>query len=707
MSVATSTAALGDARSAPLGLSEEQRCVVRWCASSICVVTALAGSGKTRVAIEWIIAWGCKLNNKVLAISFTRRGAAELRARLTGVEELDGRVIASTFDSLLLVALRTLGLIPAGLCKRASVHQEVDALYEHVGTLLAALSHEVWPSNARQWIREVVDKIARGQDLAPEVAAVVGPLWEIARRQLEGGGLMACDTYKMLLTRHCSELARYLYEELGIGAIVVDECQDNSAAELAIVCALQRIGPLPLLLLGDRNQSVNAFRGAVGDVSAYLDAQGLDYAELQLTCNYRSSAALVACQNSLRTAGDHGEPLARAIAAGGFPALQLVVGTEELLVDAIARVLELVGIETEMLACPSRVLPRPAEELLQGLALLRYRGIAPKDVRMLAPSNTVVHDIVSALSERGLPVAEAGTPKNPYESSWAAVTRAWCVPASGLRGSALTGAVCDVLRAHARPWTRGASALEREEMATTLGALCGRAISLAHDASFKELSADLLGLTGSLIGHDELFAERSQSHLVSVTELFTDWRASVASGEVDVCLEQLLVSIPEMRRRPTRRGESRADTVGDEGIEPRFLAAVRRVARRPGDVAGSIDELARSWRRPELDDANESDAVLAMTVHGSKALTIPVVVEAHGEQLPFARGPERSTGRWALSEVSLPYVSLSRAAEAFVSVCVGAPGRLHREPLEGWQYLFIDVEPPPGFRQRSICCVRS
>jgi superfamily I DNA/RNA helicase len=56
VSLTRRTTAPDEAHTTWLGLSDEQRDVVRWIAPTTCVVTALAGSGKTRVAIEWITA---------------------------------------------------------------------------------------------------------------------------------------------------------------------------------------------------------------------------------------------------------------------------------------------------------------------------------------------------------------------------------------------------------------------------------------------------------------------------------------------------------------------------------------------------------------------------------------------------------------------------------------------------------------------------
>ena len=89
------------------GLTPEQRDAVTTVASPLCIVAG-AGSGKTRV-LTHRIAWQAKEGNldprRVLALTFTRRAAAELRRRIRtlGIRE---EVAAGTFHSAALAILR-------------------------------------------------------------------------------------------------------------------------------------------------------------------------------------------------------------------------------------------------------------------------------------------------------------------------------------------------------------------------------------------------------------------------------------------------------------------------------------------------------------------------------------------------------------------------------------------------------------------------
>src|SRR5689334_9287685 len=71
--------------------------------SPLLAILAPAGSGKTRVLtrrIAWSIATGRAEPARVLAVTFTRKAAGELRARLAGIGA--GGVTAGTFHSLAL-----------------------------------------------------------------------------------------------------------------------------------------------------------------------------------------------------------------------------------------------------------------------------------------------------------------------------------------------------------------------------------------------------------------------------------------------------------------------------------------------------------------------------------------------------------------------------------------------------------------------------
>jgi DNA helicase-2/ATP-dependent DNA helicase PcrA len=88
-------------------LDPAQRQAVTSESEALCILAG-AGSGKTRVLtrrIAWRVAHGSASASKVLALTFTRRAAAELSSRLAGLG-LRERVAAGTFHALAYAQLR-------------------------------------------------------------------------------------------------------------------------------------------------------------------------------------------------------------------------------------------------------------------------------------------------------------------------------------------------------------------------------------------------------------------------------------------------------------------------------------------------------------------------------------------------------------------------------------------------------------------------
>src|SRR5438445_9936717 len=89
------------------GLDPGQRQAVTTDAAPLCILAG-AGSGKTRVLtrrIAWRAATGSADPRHVLALTFTRKAAGELRARLGALGVRDG-VAAGTFHALAYAQLR-------------------------------------------------------------------------------------------------------------------------------------------------------------------------------------------------------------------------------------------------------------------------------------------------------------------------------------------------------------------------------------------------------------------------------------------------------------------------------------------------------------------------------------------------------------------------------------------------------------------------
>ena len=261
-----------DDRDRVAALDQDQQAAVQ--AASPLMIIAGPGTGKTRTLAYRIaaqIASGVPADG-CLAVTFTRRAAGELRARLASlVPGSAGQPLVATFHGLGLLLLRE---YPerAGLTPDFAVADE--AAVAGVATGLAG--------SARAG-RRLLAEAAADQDRGAELTAALR-----ARDLVCFDGLIGLA-------------AGLLRDDPGLAArlrgrwprISVDEYQDIDAAQYELLALLAGDGA-GLTVIGDPDQAIYGFRGA--DVGFFLRF-GEDYpgaVTCQLTRNYRATAAIVA-----------------------------------------------------------------------------------------------------------------------------------------------------------------------------------------------------------------------------------------------------------------------------------------------------------------------------------------------------------------------------------------------------------------------------
>ena len=251
------------------GLDPEQRAAAT--AASPLMIIAGPGTGKTRTLTSRIAASVASQQirpDSCLALTFTRRAAEEMRARLAAaLGRRAARITVTTFHGLGLLLLREHHEL-AGLPADVSVADE--AAVEQVATELAGSA------------RAGRALLAAGQDRAP------------VRRVLAGRGLVDLAGLVELpatLLREQPALAARLRERWP--QLSVDEYQDIDATQYALLRLLAGNGA-GLTVIGDPDQAIYGFRGA--DVEFFLRFSA-DYpaaATVTLSTSYRSSPVIVA-----------------------------------------------------------------------------------------------------------------------------------------------------------------------------------------------------------------------------------------------------------------------------------------------------------------------------------------------------------------------------------------------------------------------------
>ena len=251
------------------------------------VVVAGPGSGKTRVLtrrIARLVASGVD-PGQIMAITFTRRAAGQMRQRLSallGGESGLGAMQVGTFHRLALSLLRELD------CEPKLVLDEVEARRVLEGALADA--GLPGPVAAAGRAISLAKAAAQGPD---EIAEEWRPHYDAYQAALHAS--RACDYDDILL-----DLLRLLEADAAVREqvrarfpyLLIDEFQDLNAAQYRLVLQLAGEGA-GLMAIGDPDQAIYSFRGASLAHFAHLRERFSGTQLFQLGANYRSQGHIV------------------------------------------------------------------------------------------------------------------------------------------------------------------------------------------------------------------------------------------------------------------------------------------------------------------------------------------------------------------------------------------------------------------------------
>jgi ATP-dependent DNA helicase UvrD/PcrA len=303
------------------GLDATQRQAVTSTEAPLAILAG-AGSGKTRVLthrIAWQAREGLIDPSHVLAVTFTRKAAGELRSRLArlGVRQT---VTAGTFHAIALAQLRRRNE-EAGRTMPALLERKVRLLMPLVpgrgreATLLASeLAAEIEWAKARLVKPDGYEHaVAAAGRTPPRAAGEVAEIYRAYEREKRKRRLVDFDD---LITgcadalEHDAEFAaaqRWRFRHL-----FVDEFQDASAAQFRLVRAW--LGDRPdLCVVGDGDQAIYGFAGAdpsylVRFRRHFPPERFPQVGTVRLGSNYRSTPQVVAAASAVL--GPPGRPAA-------------------------------------------------------------------------------------------------------------------------------------------------------------------------------------------------------------------------------------------------------------------------------------------------------------------------------------------------------------------------------------------------------------
>lgn len=305
-----------DAAAASLlrGLNEHQRHAVVSPASPLRILAG-AGSGKTRVLTHRIAhraALGTLDPNRVLAVTFTRKAAGELRERL-GRLGLRGGIHAGTFHSIAYAQLRQRweerGIRPPELLERkvGFVSRLMGAGRNSTAPLDVVAEIE-WAAARRVTPETYVQMATAARRRPPMELARVADIYDRFMTEKRKRRLVDFDDLLRLAARDLAADPVYASaRHWRFRHLFVDEFQDVNPLQYALLTAW--LGPeSDLCVVGDPNQAIYAWNGADAQYLVDFDRWFPGGETVTLEDNYRSTPQVLTVANAVLSAG-HNVPI--------------------------------------------------------------------------------------------------------------------------------------------------------------------------------------------------------------------------------------------------------------------------------------------------------------------------------------------------------------------------------------------------------------
>ncbi|GGK65519.1 ATP-dependent DNA helicase [Ornithinimicrobium pekingense] len=664
------------------------------------VVVAGAGSGKTETMatrVVWLVANGHVHPAEVLGLTFTRKAALELSARLATKLDLlrgaglwspggddDGRGEQDAFDLPTVSTYHAyagrlvsehglrLGVEPdAQLLSEAACWQLAhEVVAAHDGDMAAMTyaestvvrsvlnlagelgEHLVDPGAAHRWVEQQAERVAAlpgrdgarpravGRNLSATLRAqaLVYPLVERYRAAKAARGALDFGDQMALAARLARDVpAVAVAERARFRAVLLDEFQDTSEAQMVLMSSLFGGADLPVTAVGDPHQSIYGWRGAsAGTLTRFpreFAVDGRPAGVLNLSVSWRNDRAVLAAANAV--AGD-----LQAVTRIPVETLRAGPAADDGLVE-VARLVDHVA-EAEHVA---------------GWVKDHWGGPGAATAAVLCRARAQFPTVVDALRRRGLPVEVVGLGgllDSPEVLDLVALLWAVQEPTRGDQVMRLlTGPVCrlgaadvDALWAWARVQARppaGSDRLGREHAPVLAEALDDPPSDTWVGPDGQHLSPEGAARVSWLSG----VLRRMRSLVgLSLPDL-------VVEAERLLGLDLEVAADPDLH--PTW-GRAQLDALAD--VAAGFAAAADRVS-----LGGFLDWLdaARQHERgleeaevPELAEVSvDRQAVQVLTVHAAKGLewdlvAVPGLVEG---TFPAGGSPARADdGGWVVPE---------------------------------------------------------
>ena len=310
------------------GLNEPQRAAVVHEGPPLLVVAG-AGSGKTRVLtrrIAWIVSQRKAHPGSILAITFTNKAAAEMKERVEVLVGPRARLMwVSTFHSACVRILRK-EIDKLGFKSSFTIYDAADSkrLMTMVINDLDLDPRRYQPGAVLHWVSAHKNELRGPEEVVADTRNKFEEAYAAAytryQQRLRDANALDFDdilTFTVDLFATYPEV-RETYRRR-FRHVLVDEYQDTNHAQYALIhqlcadsledpissvetdetTAAQRVPPAELMVVGDADQSIYAFRGA--NIRNILDFEQdfPDATSILLEQNYRSTQTILNAANAV------------------------------------------------------------------------------------------------------------------------------------------------------------------------------------------------------------------------------------------------------------------------------------------------------------------------------------------------------------------------------------------------------------------------